>query len=96
MYELWGSVIEKIRELKRPLASSVASASVYKYPNGNFLIRLGDFFAKKLSNDEKDMAIVRGFIAQTEGKQPSEITVKVESITRTFGTPFSEIENALK
>ncbi len=95
LYELWGTVIDKIRDLKSSLASCIASASVYKYPNGGFLIRLGDFFAKKLSSDEKDMAIVRGFIAETEGKSPSEITLKIESMTRSSGNPFSEIENAL-
>ena len=95
LYELWGSVIDKIRDLKPSLASFIASASVYKYPNSCFLVRLGDFFAKKLSSNEKDMAIVRGFIAETEGKTPTEITIKIESLTQSSGTPFSEIESAL-
>lgn len=98
IYELWGCVIDKIRELKTSLAAAIASAAVYKYPDGSFHIRLGDFFAKKLSSSESDMAIVRGFIAETEGKTPADVTVVVESAQRggAPGSPFSEIESALK
>ena len=97
LYPLWGSVIEKTRELKRSLASGIASATVYKADGGVFTIKLNDFFAKKLSSDEADLAIVRGLIAQTEGKTPAEITLNVESLSRAQGAgAFSEIENAFK
>lgn len=96
IYPYWGSVIDKIRELKRSLASAIASASVYKNSDGSFIIRLNDFFAKKLSSDQKDMAIVRGFIAETEGLSPSEVIISVEALNKPIGSTYSEIENALK
>ncbi len=96
LYPLWGSVIEKVRELKKSLAAGIASASVYKYPDGSFLIRLGDFFAKKLSSDETDLAIVRALIAETEGKAPTDIVINIESAGKPVGGAFSEIESALK
>ena len=91
-----GSVIEKIRELKRSLASGVASATVYRTNGNEFTIKLSDFFAKKLASDDADLAIVRGVIAQTEGKSPAEIVIRIESASKPLGTAFAEIENALK
>ena len=100
LYPFWGAVIEKVRGLKKSLAAGIAGASVYKSSDGSFIIRLGDFFARKLSSDETDLAIVRGLIAETEGKSPSQIIIKIESkiesASKPYGNAFSEIENALK
>jgi len=96
LYPLWGSVIERIRELKRSLASGIASATVYRAGENKFTVKLSDFFAKKLASDEADFAIVRGVIAQIEGKNPAEIVLHIESANKPLGTAFSEIENALK
>lgn len=95
-YQDWGAVIEKIGSLKRSLSVGIAAATVFYNDNGEFLIKLNDFFAKKLSSSETDMAIVRGVIAEEVGKAPSEIKLKVVSSTAQ-STPdaFSEIENIL-
>lgn len=95
LYSDWGYVIEKISGIKKSLSAGIASATVYKC-GGVFILRLNDFFAKKLAESEADFAIVRGVIAEAEGKNPQDITVKIETAAKPVGSAFSEIENALK
>lgn len=95
LYTKWGMVIAKIDSIKKSLSAGIASASVYKYPDGSFLIRAGDFFAKKLTTDEKDFAIVRGVLAEMEGKAPNDIRISIQSARAPIGTAASEIERAL-
>ena len=96
-YQGWGSVIEKIGTLKRSLSVGIAAAAVSYNDRGEFLIKLNDFFAKKLLSSETDMAIVRGVIAEFERKSQADIKIKVQS-TSQANTPdaFAEIESILK
>ena len=95
-YTKWGSVIERIGEVKRSLAAAVASATVYRISEKGFAIKLSEFFAKRLADSEQDMAILKGVIAECESCAPTDITVKIVTESKTAGTPFEEIENALK
>ena len=96
LYADWGYVIEKISNIKKSLSAGIASATVYKCGGNEFVIRLNDFFAKKLADNETDFAIVRGVIAEAEGKIPAEINVKIEVASKQMSNAFSEIEKALK
>ncbi len=96
LYSDWGYVIEKISAIKKSLSAGIASASVYKCGEGDFILRVNDFFAKKLSQNEADFAIVRGVIAEAEGKNPEDIKINIETAARPSGGAFYEIENALK
>ena len=94
-YLRWGAVIEQIDTVKKSLSAGIANAKVYKYSDGSFLVRAKDFFAKKLSTDETDFAILRGVLAQVEGKTPNEIKIKIQSQNAPESSAVSEIEKAL-
>ena len=80
IYSGWGSAIKKISELKRSLSAGFIGASVYTDGANTFVIRMTGFFSNKLKSSDTDMAIVRGVIAENEGKSPAEINLVVEGI----------------
>ena len=79
VYGQWGSALKKIAELKRSLSAGFAGASVYTDGAGCFVIKMNGFFCEKLKNNETDMAIIRGVIAENEGKNVADIKVVVEN-----------------
>lgn len=96
VYSRWGSVIERICALKKSLSAGIASASVYKCGDTAFLIAANDFFAKKLAANEADLAIVRGVIAEVEGKPRDTIKLEIRSLDMPVGDVLSELGEALK
>lgn len=94
-YQSWDSVVERIGELKPQLASGLRKAQAY-FADDMFLIRLDDFFASRLQNNEADMAILRGAIAEKENKQSDNIRIKLEAFGKVSSDFSNEIENALK
>ncbi len=96
VYSKWGSVISKIGEVKPSLAAAVAAAAVYRNSDLDFTVRLGAFFAKKLRSSEQDMQILRGVIAECESLNPADININVETESKSEGTPFADIEKALR
>ena len=95
-YSRWGKVIERIGELKKSLSAGIASASVFKNPDGSFTIRASEFFAKKLAGSEADFAIVRGVIADVEGISRDSVNIHIQAMGRSAGGAFLELDNALK
>ena len=79
LYGDWGKVLKKVSELKRSLSAGFAGSSVYTDGSGRFVIRMTGFFADKLRSNDTDMAIVRGVIAEQEGRSPESISVVIES-----------------
>ncbi len=79
-YAEWQSVIERIGELKAPLASQFVGSSAYVVGEGRFVIRMSLFFASRILSSADDFAILRGVIAEKEDKEPSEIEVKIEGV----------------
>ncbi len=75
-YDRWGAVIERIGEVKRSLSAGLATAEVYKNCN-SFIIKIGEFFSKKLNDNQSDMAILKGVIAEIEQKNAAEIDISV-------------------
>ncbi len=96
VYGDWGKVIKKISELKVSLSASIAGGSAFTDSRGTFVLRMTDFFAKKLLSSETDMAIVRGVIAENEGKTPVEINLVVETVNKQSGNAQDELENLFK
>ena len=96
LYDRWGSVIERISELKPSLSAALATASAYKSEDGSFTIKLGGFFASKLASSQTDVAIIKGIIAEIEGKTAAEIDISIKTQIKTNSTLFSDIESALK
>ena len=95
IYGDWGTVIKKIGELKMSLSAGLSGASAYTDGRGNYVLRMGDFFAKKLSSSDTDMAIIRGVIAENEGKNAAEIAVTVEGASKAAESK-NELEDLFK
>ena len=95
LYSRWGSVIEKIDTIKKSLSAGIAGASVYKCSDGSFIVRCGDFFAKKLQTDEADFTILRGVMAEIEHTSPENIKINIQSARSPMPDALSEIEKIL-
>lgn len=96
-YERWQTVIERISELKRSLSSQFVGSAAYKAEDNSFVINMSEFFASRLMSSASDFAILRGVIAETEGKPPNDIAVTVKGTSVASDNDLSnEIENLLK
>ena len=93
LYADWGFALKKIAELKRSLSVGFAGASVYTDGDGLFVIRMSGFFLEKLKSSATDIAIVRGIIAEQEGKSPEQITLTIENKDNQLQDNSSDIES---
>ena len=95
LYGHWGAVLKKIAELKRSLSSGFAGASVYT-DGVKYIFKMRGFFADKLAREETDLAIVRGVIAEHEGKNPNEITIVIENMDKVSSSPSEDLDDLFK
>ncbi len=97
LYKKWGSVVEKIGELKRSLSVGFIKSKTYRMPDGSFLIRMEPFFASKLASDNEDMMLLKGIIAEVEGLSAKDVVLAIEPLDASGNNDFSdEIENAIR
>lgn len=94
-YASWGAVLKKIAELKKSLSSRFINASVLTDGDGKFVIKMSSTFGKSLMESEKDFAILRGCLAEREGKAPDAISVVIES-NDTADTKGGSIEDIFR
>lgn len=78
-YESFGSVLERIGEIKKSLSSQFVGATAQQTSDSSFVIKMSEFFAQRISNSPQDLSILKGVIAELEGKNPSDISVIVKS-----------------
>ena len=96
LYSNWRSVIERIGEIKRSLSSQFNGAEAYKIGENLFLIKMTEFFAKRISSNESDLAILRGVISEIENVDISKINVKIEGTETQIGEDISsELEELM-
>jgi len=93
-YSAWTSVIERIGEIKPQLASGLRRSEAFACGD-EFTIRIDGFFYSRLERSEGDMALLRGAIAEREGKPNGSIVIKLEQAEKNEIGVASEIENAL-
>lgn len=97
LYDKWQIVVDRIGELKRSLSSQFGGAVAYRVGENSFLIKMSEFFAARISASVSDFAILRGVIADVEGKAPGDITVRVEGAASGVENDLSkELDNLLK
>ena len=94
-YGDWAYVVEKIAELKHSLASRLKDAKVYKIQGGPYLVRLSDFFAKMISSNTEELAILRGMIADAEGIAPDAIEIAIEPLDTRNSKYSDELDSIL-
>ncbi len=79
-YTKWQAVVERIGELKRSLSSQFGSSLAYTRGDGTFLVKMSDFFATRITSNASDFAILRGVIAEAEGRDVNDVTVLVQGM----------------
>ena len=95
-YDKWDAVVERIGELKRSLSSQFVGASAYKTGDGSFLVKMNEFFASRISANVSDFAILKGVIAEVEGKTAADINVTVEKAASKTDGFQDDFESLLK
>ena len=95
-YDKWDAVVERIGELKRSLSSQFVGASAYKTGDGSFLVKMNEFFASRIIANVSDFAILKGVIAEVEGKTAADINVTVEKAASKTDGFQDDFESLLK
>ena len=88
-YSSWGSVLERIAEIKKPLSSQFFGAKAQRLSETEFVIEMNAFFADRIRNSQADMSILKGVIAEKEEKTPAEISVTIKVKTADSSDGFS-------
>ena len=91
-YRRFSRIVERIGEVKRPLAVQFIGAEAYRAGN-TFTVFMGEFFAKKLSASEPDLSIVRGVIAELEGIAPEQVALRIEAKRDTAKGAKAELDS---
>ena len=94
-YENWLYAVEKISEIKPSLSSRLSGAKAYKAPDGAYLIRMSDIFAKMLSTSTSDLAILKGIIAEAEQTAADNIELVIEPIDTRDSKYADELDEIL-
>jgi len=92
----WSTVVDRISELKPPLAAGLRKALAFTLGEYSYLIKLDAFYKERLSKSVPEMALLRGAIAEKEGISPEAVRVRLEANTESGVNFANEIENALK
>ena len=100
-YAGWDAVVKRISELKPSLFVQFSSSSATVDPAGGYVISMNAFFAKSLAEDERDLSIVRGVIAERERTTPDKIKLTIVAQGRPSGNSTQSelirtLENELK
>ena len=90
-YTKWQTVLERIGEIKVSLSAQFLRSEVMRSGN-NFVIKMSDFFAKKLASSESDIELVRGVIAEVERIDRSEIKITVETLGSKSASPAADLD----
>ena len=95
-YSRWARVVAGVEAVRASMRSPLSKAVALASPDGRFLVKVDPFFVKLIADNRESMAILKGVIAECEGKSPDEITVSV--VAKESGevaTLADEIANAL-
>ena len=93
LYREFGEVLERMAEIKKSLSSQFVGARAYRLSENSFSIEMSAFFAAKINGSAQDMSILKGVIAEKEGKNPQDIsvTVKEKSASADFSSDLDNL-----
>ncbi|MBQ1261073.1 MAG: DNA polymerase III subunit gamma/tau, partial [Clostridia bacterium] len=95
-YSKWQLALERIGEVKVSLPAQFLRSEAYKLGDGEFVIKMNEFFAQKFESSSSDVAILKGVLASLEGLAPADIRIKVVPLGYKVDDAMSELENMLK
>ncbi len=92
-YLRWRAAVERVSEVKPPLAAKLARSSAFRRADGDFLIRMDRIFAAGLSSSDVDLTILRNVIADMEGLSAPDVHIAIEPVdTSAIGDFSDELE----
>ena len=80
-FDGWDSVVRRIGELKCSLSVQFKGSYAVRQGESRFTVYMNAFFAGSLASNERDLAIVRGVIAECVGVPKENVSLSVEPIT---------------
>ncbi|MBR2343103.1 MAG: DNA polymerase III subunit gamma/tau [Clostridia bacterium] len=87
----WSDVLSSVGELKPPLAVKLAGSSAKCTPAGGYTVRMNAFFANLLKNNEQDLLLLRGVIAEREGVSRESVKLVIEPIAASADSAGDEL-----
>ena len=95
-FDGWANVVRRIGELKCSLSVQFKGSYAVRRGEYAFTVYMNAFFAGSLAKNERDLAIVRGVIAEFVGLSKESVSVAVEPVTGgQSGSPQDDIITAL-
>ncbi len=79
-YERWQTLKERIAEIKKALTGKLSRSIAYKCSETKFNVKIDKFFIDSFKEGTADHTIVRGVIAEAEGKSKDDIELVIEAL----------------
>ena len=96
-YSKWGAVLSQIAEAKPAMHPFASKAVALKRADGSFLVKFDSFYAKQFGKNPENMMLLRGIIAEIEGKDADSIRIDIGvKEAGEVATLADEIENNLR
>ena len=91
-YRRFSRVIERIGEIRPSLPAQLSGAEAEREGN-TFILMLKPFFADRISSNAQNMSLLRGVIAELEGLNAEEVTLRIEKASEGTKSARDELEN---
>lgn len=96
-YSAWSKVVNQVGTAKPSIQSPLAKAVALKCSENSFLIKIDAFFVRIIGENQENLAIIRGAIAEIENTTPDKINLKIAPKgSDERPTLADELEKALK
>lgn len=96
-YSKWGRVAKGILSAKASIYSPISKAVALLESDGTLVIKIDAFFVKIITDNQENVNLIRGVIAEVENTAPSDVNIKfVPKSAGEAPTLADEIESALK
>ena len=95
-YSKWSRVVSGVEAIKPSIASPLSKAAALVNSDGSILLKVDAFFVRIIGENRENMSIIKGIIAECEGKTADAINISVVPKTSSDTVTLAdEIERAL-
>lgn len=95
-YSKWARIVSGVEGVKPSICSPLSKAVALVNPDGSFILKVDAFFVKIIGESRENMSIIKGLVAECEGKAPDDIKITVvPKNSADTATLADEIEQAL-
>ena len=93
-FSTWDSVVRRIGELKCSLSVQFKNSYAVRGAANHFTVYMNAFFAGSISSNERDLAVVKGVIAESIGAPKESVTVEIRPISGGGSSPKDDLLDA--